>query len=196
MPNMDGFEATSRIRSPDSSVLNHDIPIIAMTARAMRCDREQCFEAGMNGYISKPFEPGDVQRVMDDFLPVFALGPRGMETGISRTKDCPIDREALIQRTGADEDFVKELVEEFVKMFPPSFDTLRAAVAHKDTSAVEREAHRIKGSAYTIEARRIGDTAKTIEEAGRHNRPDGLEPHLDSLQERFQELVEFARLLQ
>ena len=57
MPEMDGFEATRIIRSTHSNVLNHDIPIIALTANAMSGDREKCLEAGMNDFISKPFNP-------------------------------------------------------------------------------------------------------------------------------------------
>jgi len=54
---LDGFEATRRIRDPGSEVLNHRIPIIAMTAWAMQGDRKRCMEAGMNDYISKPISP-------------------------------------------------------------------------------------------------------------------------------------------
>jgi CheY-like chemotaxis protein len=54
MPEMDGFEATTRIRSAASAVLNHDVPIIAMTANAMKEDKEKCLEVGMNDYLSKP----------------------------------------------------------------------------------------------------------------------------------------------
>jgi len=56
MPVMDGYEATRNIRNPDSGVLNHNIPIIAMTANAMAGDREKCLSAGMNGYVSKPID--------------------------------------------------------------------------------------------------------------------------------------------
>jgi CheY-like chemotaxis protein len=54
MPEMDGLEATRRIRHPETGVLNPDITILAMTANAMASDRQQCIEAGMNDYISKP----------------------------------------------------------------------------------------------------------------------------------------------
>ena len=54
MPEMDGFEATGVIRDPRSKVRRHDIPVIAMTAHAMKGDRERCLEAGMDDYVAKP----------------------------------------------------------------------------------------------------------------------------------------------
>jgi CheY-like chemotaxis protein len=57
MPEMDGFEATTIIRNPDSGVLNYNLPIIAMTAHAMKGDEQKCIDLGMNDYISKPIEP-------------------------------------------------------------------------------------------------------------------------------------------
>ena len=68
MPEMDGFEATAMIRDPGSSVLNHDIPIIAMTANAMQGDRENCLEAGMNDYLAKPVKKADLELMLDKWL--------------------------------------------------------------------------------------------------------------------------------
>jgi two-component system sensor histidine kinase/response regulator len=68
MPIMDGYEATARIRDPRSSVRVHDIPIIAMTANAMKGDREKCLQAGMEDYISKPIDPNELQALMDKWL--------------------------------------------------------------------------------------------------------------------------------
>jgi two-component system, sensor histidine kinase and response regulator len=68
MPVMDGYEATARIRDPHSSVRTHDIPIIAMTANAMKGDREKCLKAGMEDYISKPIDPNELQSLLDKWL--------------------------------------------------------------------------------------------------------------------------------
>ncbi len=68
MPEMDGFEATELIRSPESAVRNHDIPIVAMTANAMQGDRERCLEAGMNDYIPKPIHQGAVAAALKRYL--------------------------------------------------------------------------------------------------------------------------------
>ena len=68
MPEMDGFQATKIIRNPESNVLNHNIPIIAMTAHAMKGDRERCIASGMNDYISKPVQPQELLKVIEKAL--------------------------------------------------------------------------------------------------------------------------------
>ncbi len=69
MPEMDGLEATRIIRDPLSPVMNHQIPVIAMTANAMRGDRQRCLEAGMNDYISKPVSPQALVDALNKWLP-------------------------------------------------------------------------------------------------------------------------------
>jgi PAS domain S-box-containing protein len=69
MPEMDGFEATRRIRNPQSAVFNHQIPVIAMTAHTMAGDRERCLEAGMDDYVSKPVTPSALAEVLGKWLP-------------------------------------------------------------------------------------------------------------------------------
>jgi signal transduction histidine kinase/ActR/RegA family two-component response regulator len=68
MPKMDGLEATKAIRDPGSGVLDHDIPVIAMTAHAMADDRNRCLAAGMNGYITKPIQPQKLLEVIEEQL--------------------------------------------------------------------------------------------------------------------------------
>jgi CheY-like chemotaxis protein len=68
MPEMDGFEATAEIRKREENTGNH-MPIIALTAHAMKGDRERCLEAGRDGYLTKPIEDGDLLAVLDEFTP-------------------------------------------------------------------------------------------------------------------------------
>ncbi len=68
MPEMDGYEATKIVRDTQSSVIDHNVPIIAMTASAMQGDREKCLAAGMNGYISKPVSPEAIYDVLKKWL--------------------------------------------------------------------------------------------------------------------------------
>ena len=68
MPDMDGFEATAKIRDPESKVINHRIPIIALTANAMKGDREKCLSAGMDDYITKPVKPQELLDVLEKWV--------------------------------------------------------------------------------------------------------------------------------
>jgi CheY-like chemotaxis protein len=68
MPVMNGFEATAMVRDPGSKALNHGVPIIAMTANAMAGDRDECIEAGMNDYLSKPVKKVELTEVLEKWL--------------------------------------------------------------------------------------------------------------------------------
>ena len=69
MPEMDGIEATRQIRNGRWSIRNPDIPIIALTANAMKKDREKCLDAGMNDYLAKPIQPGQLAEVIARWIP-------------------------------------------------------------------------------------------------------------------------------
>lgn len=74
MPELDGYKATAEIRNPDSSVLNHSIPVIALTAAAMEGDKEKCLQAGMNDYVSKPITPAAIQATLEKWLTIKNAG--------------------------------------------------------------------------------------------------------------------------
>jgi len=75
MPEMDGYEATTAVRSLDSGVLNHAIPVVAMTANAMEVDREKCLASGMDDYISKPVNPIKLRETLDSWLGKCSTSP-------------------------------------------------------------------------------------------------------------------------
>ena len=68
MPEMDGYEATAQIRKSNNNTLNSKIPIIAMTANAMKGDRDKCLEAGMDDYLSKPVNPDRLADMLKKWL--------------------------------------------------------------------------------------------------------------------------------
>jgi CheY-like chemotaxis protein len=78
MPVMDGLKATAHIRNPESKVMNHKVPVIAMTAHAMKGDREKCLEAGMDDYISKPVKPQELLNVVEKWR--WKVGTEGSAT--------------------------------------------------------------------------------------------------------------------
>ncbi len=82
MPRMDGLQATRRIRDPDSGVRNPHIPIIAMTAAAMRGDRERCIQAGMNDYVTKPISPDSLLQKLEAWLEERSVAVSGVPSGI------------------------------------------------------------------------------------------------------------------
>ena len=82
MPRMDGLQATRRIRDPDSAVRNPNVPIIAMTAAAMRGDRERCIGAGMNDYVTKPISPDALLQKLEHWLGGNPIPVSGVHPGI------------------------------------------------------------------------------------------------------------------
>ena len=68
MPEMDGYTATEEIRNPESTVLDHKVPVIAMTAHAMKGDREKCIEAGMDDYLCKPVNPQELNDMLEKWI--------------------------------------------------------------------------------------------------------------------------------
>ncbi|MBF0203363.1 MAG: response regulator [Desulfamplus sp.] len=71
MPEMDGYEATKKIRQGDAGIQNVKIPVIAMTANSMQEDREKCLESGMDDYISKPVHHKTIEKILEKWLSVF-----------------------------------------------------------------------------------------------------------------------------
>jgi two-component system, sensor histidine kinase and response regulator len=164
MPVMDGYEATRTIRIQEEKTGTH-IPIVAMTAHAMKGDREKCLDAGMDGYISKPIEMKELYETIENLFP----GAKADEQPgtDARHGEKIIDREALLERTGQDMDLFRELVELFLDDSVHLVDRIRTAVAHNDANELERAAHALKGSVLNFGARTVADLALGLESMGR-----------------------------
>ncbi|MBN2231851.1 MAG: response regulator, partial [Deltaproteobacteria bacterium] len=165
MPVMDGIQATRIIREPASAVRDHQIPIIAMTARAMHGDREQCLAAGMNDYVAKPVSSRELAEVLERWLPATGKKAGGRRTAItagtvvvagaaaaaaspaSAGKGLVWNRQSLLDRLMNDDMLAAMIVAGFLADIPVQLERLREMVARNDVAAVERQAHTIKGAA-------------------------------------------------
>ena len=192
MPVMDGLEATRRIRSLPPQSTGPFVPIIAMTAHAMRGDRERCLEAGMNDYISKPVTPDVLADVLERWLgtwegrhPVpepdvspFALpDAKGAFEETNREPDAEAliwDRNVLLERLLGDEEMVREIVHGFLEDIPCQMRALEEAIRACDCVAVRERAHAIKGAAASIQAEALRAASFDVEKAGKSEEADSM----------------------
>jgi two-component system, sensor histidine kinase and response regulator len=165
MPEMDGLEATQAIRAEESKTGRHQ-PIVAMTAHAMKGDRERCLAAGMDDYISKPIQKSELQRILNSI--VAAAGPGPQESEAEPSEEAVFDREAALERVSGDEDFLGEVLGLFLSDSPGRVDEIRSAIADRDAQALHRAAHALKGSAGCLAAGPTMNAALVLEEIGKN----------------------------
>ncbi len=170
MPEMDGLTATRQVRNRESSTGAH-IPIIAMTAQAMKGDRERCLEAGMDGYVSKPIHAQDLEDAIASVLQVKDdIGRR--EVAAEPTAECRPhsivcwNKSETLESLGGDEKLLREVIEIFREQAPKHLAALREAIAKGDAEAVETAAHSLKGELGYLAVPGIHQMARELEEAG------------------------------
>jgi len=161
MPNMDGYEATRRIRALPGP--QRQIPIIAVTADALAGDREKCLAAGMNDYLAKPIRLADLQRVIARTL---AAGAGRVADGPEHRHLAPFDGSSLIEQVG-DRESAITLVGEFADTLPAELQALQQALEATALEAARARAHRIKGSARTIGCEPLAALLQQVESACR-----------------------------
>jgi two-component system, sensor histidine kinase and response regulator len=164
MPVMDGLEATRIIRNREQMTGTH-VPIFAMTALAMKGDREKCLEAGMDGYVSKPINVQELHETIDKLFPMTTEGEQ-QEPRTEREEGI-IHREALLETVAGDVDLLSELVELFMEDSLRLVDRIRQAVMRKDADELEKAAHELKGSVLNFRAKSVADIAQALETIGR-----------------------------
>ncbi|MEJ7872137.1 MAG: response regulator, partial [Rubrobacteraceae bacterium] len=176
MPEMDGYEATAEIRRREGEALH--TPIIAMTANAMRGDREKALKAEMDDYVSKPVSSEKLEAVLERWVLKEAeekprrddADPRpAVPDGDANREDSgePLDRATLegLRELGGSE-LIADLGELFSSDTPPRLANLRVAVEGGDAGAVERIAHTLRGSSANIGARRMAELCEELQKAG------------------------------
>ncbi len=190
MPEMDGLEATAAIRRAEAQTGGH-VPIIAMTAHAMKGDRDRFLAAGMDGYVAKPVRPHELYAAVEgggpndeDGLPA----PVGFDGELSRT-DVPFEWDAALENVGGDEAMLRELAEMFFAECPKLMQQIREHIASEDGTELRRAAHTLKGSAHVFGAEEAAEAAHRLEKIGREEAFADAEEALVLLED------EVARLL-
>jgi two-component system, sensor histidine kinase and response regulator len=176
MPEMDGLTATRKIRESERETQLH-LPIIAMTAHAMKGDRERCIEAGMDGYVSKPISSKEVAEAIASILrlqgegtPVINLEAKQPDAKLPTAPSRIVwNMGETLERLGGDEKLFHEVIEIFLDDVPKHMAGLRRAIAAGDAEAVEGAAHTLKGELGYLGISEVSQKAREMEEFGRNS---------------------------
>ncbi len=213
MPVMDGFEATRRIRQSEAGKGGH-IPIIAMTAHALKGDRERCIEAGMDDYVSKPLQPqalitaidrwvrtrkeeaegaAETRREVVLFGEAAASAPRsnGQPTAGEKTEDLPMNIETALPLFGNDRKFLIEMCREFVNHLSTRIEVMKTALQTGDVTSLNRHAHSLKGLSANFSANPISSLAAELEQRTRQGDVTNAAALIDKINTESGRLVEY-----
>jgi CheY-like chemotaxis protein/HPt (histidine-containing phosphotransfer) domain-containing protein len=175
MPEMDGFQATGRIRGNEGT--GRRLPVVAMTAHAMPGDRERCLSAGMDDYLTKPMDLSQLSRTLDRWLPADTRPAAGampdappepaatppLAPASTERPQKVFDKEGMLKRLAGREKLAAKLAATFVDNFPKQLDDLRHMVEGGDCLAVEHQAHTIKGGTAIIGGEALRAVAQEVE---------------------------------
>ena len=170
MPVMDGIEAARQIRNPRSAVLNHDIPIIALTANAMESDRDSCLAAGMNDFVPKPILKAVLRAALNRWLPTgdaaIPTATRQVVPSITGKEETLIfDRAGVLRRLEGDNGLAQIVFSAFFEDMPGQIEALKYLVKSGDASGAARQAHSIRGAAANAGGERLRALASEMEKA-------------------------------
>ncbi len=192
MPEMDGLEATAIIRArergaPGTPGCGRHLPIIAMTAHALKGDRERCLEAGMDGYTSKPIDAEELFAAIESrvFRPVEASAAAAASP---LPTDATIDWSAALNAVCGDEHLLDTIVETALREIPDLLAEIRRAAAG-DATALRLAAHTLRGSVRYFGARRVLEPAQRLEAMAKDGHLEGAREVLPVLDQSAGELM-------
>jgi CheY-like chemotaxis protein len=182
MPDMSGLEATAEIRAREARQGGH-LKIVAMTAHALKGDRERCLEAGMDGYLTKPI----------DRLQLFEVVEDGLAAAVPARDGAPLDLEQVPARFSGDVDLFREVGQLFLDICPEQVTRLRAAMDAADCERVGLEAHTLRGSAGTLGADHIVALTREIERLAELRQVDAARAQVSQLETACDEFLRSLR---
>ncbi|MEM9691055.1 MAG: response regulator [Myxococcota bacterium] len=198
MPEVDGLTVAWKQRQRER--LDHTyVPLIAVTAHAMKGDRERCLRAGFDGYMTKPLRPDELHQTIENVVPDDYGDARGAPEVRSRGEtESPFDRETLIAHAGHDIELARELAEVFLESVPEWNRALDAGVEKGDAAEVQRIAHSMKGALGNFGAGVACDVACQLETMGEQGALEHASDALHHLRRELDHLLpplhRFARI--
>ncbi len=194
MPEVGGFEATAALRAREKETGSH-VPVVALTAHAMKGDRERCLAAGMDGYVTKPILARELFAALDEVLAGAAPGPPAACDGPPAAE--VFDPAEALRRVGDDVGLLRDLAGMFEAEAPKMLAQVRSAAEAQDAAKLQRAAHTLKGAVSTFGARGTFEAALRLEAMGRGNDLTGAALALQALEEAVerlrQALADYAR---
>jgi signal transduction histidine kinase/DNA-binding response OmpR family regulator/HPt (histidine-containing phosphotransfer) domain-containing protein len=198
MPGMDGYEASREIRRIEAERhRGKRVPIVAMTAHAVKEYIEKCLESGMDDYVSKPVKKKDLLAKVDQWAPrsvMAADGPAAppiVEEGSDSADLPPMDYGDVLHEFGDDKGILQDVMDGFVANVDSQLALIRQAIADGDAALIRREAHSIKGGAANLNARTLSEVASVMEKLGREGDLEGLRETFPDMEEAFGRLRDF-----
>jgi DNA-binding response OmpR family regulator len=181
MPEMSGLEATAAIRAREDSQ-GRRVPIVALTARAMKGDREECLAAGMDEYLSKPLSAKALFAIIE------MLTRAQVSAGDKPTAAAPsLDR--MLMRFDGDRSLLGEIAAIFLEDCPARLRAIRTAVERRDPATLEAAAHGLRGSAANFGAEDVVSAADSLEIMGRTGDLTGMEATFAELERTMSHLT-------
>ncbi len=194
MPDMGGFEATEVIRKREAEAAGEErLPIVAMTAHAMKGDRERCIEAGMDDYVPKPIRTEQLFQVIAAVTGTRVTGPPPRLVVPAGT--LAVDRPSMLAQFEGDEELLREVVGIFLDQHLELTAKLHQAVTDGDADSLERTAHQLKGAVSNFHAAAAVKAAQELELAGRQKELATAPKLLARLELELQEVVEVLKSL-
>ncbi len=189
MPEMDGLEATKNLRQKEKAEHSeHRQAVVAMTALVMKGDRERCEEAGMDGYLSKPIRPQELDAVLDTYL---ARNRKDVPIVTSSVPtEASVCTEELFERIEGDRTLLSELVVLLRESYPGQIRSAREAVMQNDAAALQRVGHSLKGALGNLAAPIGSRIAFELESMGKSGDLGAAKTKIDLLEEELTRVME------
>jgi two-component system sensor histidine kinase/response regulator len=182
MPEMDGWEATRAIREKEKTTGGH-IPIVAMTAHAMKGDEERCLAAGMDRYLTKPIRTLELLAILEEIMNRNRSADHAVDLPSEKTHGDAVDLASFLERLDGDRALFDELTHVFEDDCPRILEGMRQAIALHDPKSLERLAHTLKGSSANLGASAVSQAAGEIERLAQSEGVDSTGDQFRVLQE-------------